>query len=402
MRVTFLTLLVLGGVALYVMTPEERAQLLRALLNAVVQAIRTAMQPSPGDPFNTFLLARTRWAIVTPLLVALNVLVFMLMLVGPGPLSDPQTLIAWGGNFAPRTTNGEWWRLVSATFVHAGMLHLLATTAALLPLGVVVERAVGPIAFTAVYLAAGILANVISLWTTSSMHVGVGASGALFGMYGLALASAGWALLSRPATPIPPTTLKWIGAGAAIFFLYNLNTAMLGTMSELAALTTGVVAGLLMARGIAHDKPAMRRAVPVMAVAVLIAFVGMVPVRGVADVRPEIARVIAAEEKTAEAYDKAVAKFRRGWISNEALVEVIDRTIEPELQAVRTRLNAVRGVPPEHMPLVHAAEQYFELREQSWRRRAEGLLESDMEMLREADRTERAALDAFQRMKPAG
>ena len=63
--------------------------------------------------------------LVTPALVALNVTVFLIILVGPGALADPQTLVGWGGNFGPRTTNGEWWRLVTATFVHSEMLPIL-------------------------------------------------------------------------------------------------------------------------------------------------------------------------------------------------------------------------------------------------------------------------------------
>src|SRR5688572_10637232 len=168
MPATALALLVLSGVALYLMTPEERVELAQSAVAAIRRAIRAAIQSSSsGEPFDDFLRMRTGYPVVTPSLVAVNTLIFTFMLFGPGALNDVQTLVNWGTNFAPRTTNGEWWRLITATFVHAGMLHLLATIAGLVPLGLILERAVGRVTFATTYVAAGILASVISLWTTS-------------------------------------------------------------------------------------------------------------------------------------------------------------------------------------------------------------------------------------------
>ena len=402
MPATALALLVLSGVALYLMTPEERVQLAQSAVAAIRRAIRAAIQSSSsGEPFDDFLRMRTGCPVVTPSLVAVNTLIFTFMLFGPGALNDVQTLVNWGANFAPRTTNGEWWRLITATFVHAGMLHLLATIAGLVPLGLILERAVGRVTFATTYVAAGILASVISLWTTSPMSVSLGASGAIFGIYGLLLASLLWGVFSRPAVSIPLMTVKRIAATAGVFFLYNLLTDDLGTASELAGLATGFVGGLVVARGVTREKPPVRRSAFAMAAAIVIAVLCAIPVRGIADVRPEIAQIAAVEERTAGTYDAAVAKFRHRRITAEALVEVIDRTIMPELQAARARLKALRGVPREQVPLVTAAETYFELREQSWRRRAEGLLRSNMDKLREAEQSERAALEAFESMRTA-
>ena len=86
------------------------------------------------------------------------------------------TLVAWGGNFAPRTTNNEWWRLVAAMFVHSGRLHLLVNMAALLQIGFLLERLHGGFAVATVYLAAGVFANLLTTSTTP-MSVSVGALG---------------------------------------------------------------------------------------------------------------------------------------------------------------------------------------------------------------------------------
>src|SRR5438309_4708292 len=152
----------------YRMTPEERARVLQAALASIRQLKDAAARGrSRGraecEPFRDALRARTPWALVTPTLVALNVAIFVFMLFGAGALSDPATLVGWGANFAPRTTNGEWWRLVTSMFVHSGMLHLLVNVAALVSIGRILERLVGRWTFAAVYLAAGVFASLVNL-----------------------------------------------------------------------------------------------------------------------------------------------------------------------------------------------------------------------------------------------
>jgi membrane associated rhomboid family serine protease len=401
MGTTVFALLALSGAALYFMSAEERARLALSFVATVKRAIRTVIENSPSDePLEEFLRARTGRPLVTLLLAALNVLVFTLMVFGRGALDDPRTLIEWGGNYAPRTTNGEWWRLLSATFVHGGVLHLTATIAGLVSLGLILERAVGRITFAAIYLAAGVVAAVTSLWTTSPTSVSFGASGAIFGIYGLLLASLTWTVAGGFAGQISLTWTKRIGAGAALFGLYNLFTDHLGNASELAGLATGFAGGLVAVRGVLAEKPPVRRAALVMAAAIVIVVGAAFPLRGIIDARPEIAGVVAVEQRTAAAYEGAVANFRLGRLPAKALVQLIERTIIPDLERVRTRVSGLRGVPREQAPLVTAAKEYFRLREQSWRDRVEGLLKSRMELLRKADLSERAALDAFARIRP--
>src|SRR5919107_3003362 len=150
-----LTLGVVGGVALYVMTPEERVRLARRIV-AALQPLATAAAPRPQErAFAEALQARNRRAIVVPALAFVNVVLFLRMLLGAGALADPQTLLAWGGNFAPRTTNGEWWRIVTAMFLHDSFMGLIANTIGLLAVGLVIERIAGPAIFALTYVAAG-------------------------------------------------------------------------------------------------------------------------------------------------------------------------------------------------------------------------------------------------------
>lgn len=395
-------LIVLSGAALYFMTPDERKRLLARALAALKIASHAVAHPAePNDPFAELLRTRTRWVIVTPLLMAINAVVFMRMASAPGPIGDPQTLIEWGANYAPRTTNNEWARLIVSTFVHGGFLHFAATIAGLLPLGLLLERSIGRVTFAAVYAGCGVLASLVSLWTISPTSISYGASGAVFGLYGLLLASLIWTVVERPPVPIPLVAVKRAAAAAAPFFLYNALTDHLGGGPELAGFGMGLVSGLLVARGVTRQKPVLTRTAVLTAATAALAVAAAVPLRGITDVRPHLAQIAAVEERTTTAYDAAVSEFRLGRLPAKKLVQVIDRTILPDLQAVRERLGSVRGVPREQAPLVEAADTYLKLREQSWRRRAEGLLRANIKILQDAERTERSALEAFQKIQPS-
>jgi membrane associated rhomboid family serine protease len=403
MATTVFALLVLSGAALYFMSAQERARLLGNVVGVLRRVVTAAAHGSTTrQPFDEFLRARTGRPIVTPLLAAVNVLVFMLVVFNRQSPDDTQTLIEWGGNFAPRTTNGEWWRLLSAAFVHGGLFQLLVTLLGLVPLGLILERAVGRVAFAAVYLTTALLAGVVSLWTTSPTSVNAGASDAVLGVYGLLLSVLAWSVVQRPTEPMamPWLTVRRLAAAAMPFLLYNSITGHFDTPSAVAGLATGLAGGLVVAKGVAREKPSVRRAVVVMAATVLIVIGAALPFRGIVDFTPEIAGIVAVEQRTAGAYDTAVVKFRLGRLSAKALVQLIDKTIIPDLQAAGARVKALRGIPPEQKPLVAAAEEYFRLREQSWRDRITGLLKSKHDLLRKAEETERAALDAFRRIQP--
>ncbi len=197
-----LVILVLGGYALYTMTPDERTRLRERLVATAHRAKdEAARRQAEPEPFRDALRQRTPWPIVMPAFVALNVIVFLMM---GGGGSVPEKLVEWGASFGPRTTNGEWWRLAASMFVHTGFLQLLVNCAALVQLGLILERLVGHITFGAVYLAAGVLASLVTL-SDYPMAITAGASGAIFGLYGLLAASSAWTVIQRgPRQAVEP------------------------------------------------------------------------------------------------------------------------------------------------------------------------------------------------------
>jgi rhomboid protease GluP len=125
----------------------------------------------------------------TPLLLLANLLVFLLMgLTGINLLSPAGAdLIAWGSNYSPLVL-AQPWRLFTSMFLHGGTAHLLLNLSALLLLGVLAEAKVGRWPWLLIYLLSGVGGSLTSWWWHTGGINSVGASGAIFGLYGLLLA----------------------------------------------------------------------------------------------------------------------------------------------------------------------------------------------------------------------
>lgn len=401
MTVLAFALLVIGGFAWYVLTPAERTRLAEPLLAAVLRHVRILVLLSHAglEPFRAALRARTRVPFVVPAVAVAGLVVFALMAAGPAAVDDPETLVAWGASFGPRTTNGEWWRLAAMVFVHAGALHLIVNTAALVQAGLLVERLVGSAASAAVYLVAGIAAGLVDL-AVSPVGVSAGASGAVAGLYGLLIAAWGWTHWHRTSVTIPWRALVTLAPPAAVFAVYNLSTGMLGRQGEITGFATGVGLGLVLAAGVSERKPPLRRSAVAVAAALVAVAVLALPMRGMADPRPALQKIVAMEDRTAALYAGAVRQFRAGRVTAAALAHLIDETILPEVHAAAAPLASLSRVPRDYRGLVQDAEEYLRLRGDSWRLRAAALRSASMGRLREADQVEQASLAALERARP--
>jgi rhomboid protease GluP len=122
------------------------------------------------------------------MLVAANVALFAGMALMQQRMVDfsPHCLLTWGGALAPRVFGAGCWRAVSYMFVHRDLGHLAGNMLFLLLVGPFVERLLGSVRFALVYLFAGIGGGLLCMGT-SPQHVVVGASAAIFGVYGALL-----------------------------------------------------------------------------------------------------------------------------------------------------------------------------------------------------------------------
>lgn len=117
----------------------------------------------------------------TQVLIAANVVVYGLTLI------SADRLITDYGMLGVAIASGEWWRLLTAPFLHAGLWHVGLNMLALWVLGGVVEPLIGRWRFVAVYAVSALGGTVASYAFSSPVVFSVGASGAVFGLLGATL-----------------------------------------------------------------------------------------------------------------------------------------------------------------------------------------------------------------------
>ena len=172
---------------------------------------------------------RPSWAVApaTYLLVGINCAVFLAMVARGVSAGAPTTdqLMYWGADHAGAVLlGGEWWRIVSAMFVHVGILHLATNMWCLWNLGLLAEPLMGSGGVLAVYILTGAAGNLLSTFynwvayhSSGVFPVGAGASGAVFGIAGALIV-----LLKSHRLPVPPQELKRLRRSVIYFAVLNL------------------------------------------------------------------------------------------------------------------------------------------------------------------------------------
>jgi rhomboid protease GluP len=163
----------------------------------------------------------------TYLLLGINIAVFLWMVLHGVSLTDPSrsALIHYGANNVSMVLGGQWYRLVTATFVHIGFIHIATNMWCLWNLGLLGEPLLGPWGLIAVYILTGAAGNLLSMgWdivfgpqSQIQFGVGAGASGAVFGIAGILIV-----LLSNRRLPIPWSELQRLRTSVVRFAGLNL------------------------------------------------------------------------------------------------------------------------------------------------------------------------------------
>ncbi|HSB52712.1 MAG TPA: rhomboid family intramembrane serine protease [Gemmatimonadales bacterium] len=133
--------------------------------------------------------------------------------------------------------SGEYWRLLTAAFLHGGIVHILINSWSLYQLGALLEPVLGRSRFLATYLISAVTGS-LSSWAFNSA-IGVGASGAIFGLLGSAL----YLSWRGKSARIPPTALNSL----VLWTIYNLVYGFITPTIDNAAHMGGLVGGLLCA-----------------------------------------------------------------------------------------------------------------------------------------------------------
>jgi len=178
---------------------------------------------------------------ITVTLVVLNIVAFLLVEF-TGFSQDVGHMIECGAVYPPLVTeNGEFYRLFTSMFLHFGIEHLLNNMLVLFVLGSRLERVVGKARFLLIYLAGGLLGNVISLAADlgkNSLTVSAGASGAVFAVMGAMIF-----VVIRNKGHLEDLSMKQI----LIMAVFSLYFGLASTGVDNAAHLGGLLSGFLLA-----------------------------------------------------------------------------------------------------------------------------------------------------------
>ncbi len=176
---------------------------------------------------------------VTIVIIGLNILVFIIMVfAGLGVISfDARDLLSWGANYRPATVNGQWWRLLTSIFLHGGLMHLLLNMYGLFFVAIFLEPQLGRIRYASAYLICGVAASLASIWWYPAT-ISIGASGAIFGLYGVFVA-----LLTTNKANV--SNKKSMLLFSLFFIIINLVIGLMGGIDN-AAHIGGLLCGLLL------------------------------------------------------------------------------------------------------------------------------------------------------------
>ncbi len=181
-------------------------------------------------------------------IIILNVLFYLLSSLMSGSIvdMDMRTLVDLGALYGPLTIQqGEWWRLFTAMFLHGGMTHILMNMVSLYLIGRGLDLYFEKKAYVSIYLFSGLLGGLVSLY----MHpnsVGIGASGAIFGVFG---ALAGFFLAHRhKIAPQSKAFMKDFAIVLGLNLVLGFSMPSIDVSAHIGGLVVGLLGGYVIAK----------------------------------------------------------------------------------------------------------------------------------------------------------
>ena len=203
-------------------------------------------------------------------LIAINVVIFIVGLASPR--LEQEMLLNYAA-WSPAIEAGEWWRGLTAAFLHGGTMHILFNMYFLYIFGPRLERQVGSVAFSGIYLASAAGGSLATYLFGPANALSVGASGALFGLFGAWL----YAAYRQRGTAAGSSMFNQLGAILLINLALPLFIPNIDWRAHLGGLVTGIAVAFLWEQ-IAAGRQNARRGRAVVAFAVLVALLAMLAV----------------------------------------------------------------------------------------------------------------------------
>jgi rhomboid protease GluP len=227
-------------------------------------------QPMPAPPPRR----RSGWQLApaTYILTGVNIAVYLLMVLsGVSPTAPTgDQLVHWGANVGLFVlADHQWWRLVTSTFVHSGIIHIATNMWCLYNLGLLGEPLIGAFGVVAAYLLTGVVGNLLSVALNPGLVSGgqivkygvisVGASGAVFGLAGVLIP-----LLGSKLLPVDRTEVARLRRSVIYFAVLNFvigfgadafhSPIRIDNMAHLGGFLAGMLLGVLLVPKLGADR----------------------------------------------------------------------------------------------------------------------------------------------------
>jgi len=323
--------------------------------------VRTRQPQQEVIDFYRKLFTATPHVYVTHVLIGINVLIFAVMILSGVSIFAPQvdSMIQWGANYGPKTLGGQWWRLFSCMFLHFGIIHIAFNMWVLWDIGQLIERLVGNIGFLIIYLLCGLSGSLASVYWNPNV-VSAGASGAVFGMFGVLL---GYLALQRHSVPM--NVVKQLRSSGTTFLVYNLIFGFMVRFIDNAAHIGGLVAGFIGGIVLSHSLDgdvAIRRLVRAAAVLVL----GVAGVSAGILAAPDPPLDLGTEEsRILDIYETAYNEWEKRELDDLGFATLLERDVIAPWEHLTEELMARFGT--KRLNAESELQNYMNLRRQSWK-----------------------------------
>lgn len=298
--------------------------------------------------------------IVTKILIAINILVYIYVSTKGNNFSSPSSLLLleMGANNGEKVFSGEWWRLFNSMFLHGGLTHIAFNMYALWAIGSIVEKLFGSFGYFIIYMVSGIMGNILSLYNHSAFSVGVGASGAVFGIFGALVA---FAYFKNIPKQIAGGILKNAGLMILINGAIGLSIPQIDNSAHIGGCLGGIVTAYFIGQDLTKLNKSKRKITSVIVAVACFLFVylswGFVKDKNLKNEDPriqmlekeqqEIDKIIVGFNKAEKIKEKDVQllidKFKNQEVSSDEAISILEKDyikfFKKEGEALRNALN---------------------------------------------------------------
>jgi rhomboid protease GluP len=256
----------------------------------------------------------------------------------------------------------------------------------------------GSLAFTALYLAAGLTGSIASV-AIHPQFVSAGASSAIFGIFG-GLA----AFLARQRGVIPMTVLTRLRGVALSFIAFNIVLGFtikgIDNAAHVGGLLGGAAAGAVLAQPLRPGRPtAWLRSLLAVAAAAAVAAVAVAALPKALDLDKTLGAFSAMEAKVLDRYNKLVRDNQAGKVAENTFITVLESEVIPEWRAGRERLASPRAWNDEQQKIIDVLLRYADARDRAFAAFAQAIRAQDEEAAQQSAAAQREAEKILEALK---